>query len=193
MSAEDAIMIRLAELKRAFDASFAEPAELHDEARQSVLAIRAGEGRFAVRVEDLEGVEAVRRIVEVPAALPGLLGVAGIRGRLLAAYDLGALVGQAGKASPFDVKPGGRPRGAPLRWLLLCGGDLGVGLVIDEIEALLRVPTAELVPVTPGSAGEHIRGVLRLGSTIRGVIDVASVVDAVARRAEDGLGGRRRG
>jgi chemotaxis signal transduction protein len=182
MTQDDPILRRLAEIRRAFDASFAKPAATGDEERRSVLSIRAGEGRFAVLISDLAGVEACPRIVKLPASLPGLLGLVGIRGRLFAAYDLAALAGHAGATGPR-------------RWLLLCGGDLGVALLIDEIEALLRVAAAEIMqmaPPPPGASAEHVRGLLRLGGALRGVIDVASILGVVARRVDDSLGGRRR-
>jgi chemotaxis signal transduction protein len=180
----DAIRLRLAELRRSFDASFAAPARSHDEERRSALAIRAGEGRFAVRVEDLAGVEACRQIVKLPGSLPGLLGVAGIRGRLLAAYDLGALLGQPSR--------GLGPSRAPVGWLLVCGAEPGIGLLIDEIEAFVRVAAADFKPMDTKPAGGHLLGVLQRGESSVGVVDIASIAAAVARRAEESREGRRR-
>lgn len=180
----DPILLRLAEIRRSFDASFAAPALRHDEERRSALAIQAGEGRFAVRVEDLAGVEACRRIVRLPANLPGLLGVAGIRGRLLAAYDLGALLGQPSR----DL---GKGR-APLRWILVCGKEPGIGLVIEEIEAFVRVAAADFKPVDQSAAGGYLLGVLHHRDRGFGVVDIAAIAAAVARRAEESREARRR-
>jgi chemotaxis signal transduction protein len=180
----DPILVRLAEIRRSFDASFAAPALHHDKERQSVLAIQAGEGRFAVRVEDLAGVEACRKIVKLPANLPGLLGVAGIRGRLLAAYDLGALLGQPSR----DLSQGS----APLRWILVCGNEPEVGLLIEEIEAFVRVAAADFKPIDQSAAGGHLLGVLQHRERSLGVVDIASIAAAVARRAEESVDGRRR-
>src|SRR5262249_44387480 len=141
MTGLDPILHRLAEIRRAFDASFAEPAATGGEERRKVLSIRAGEGRFVVEVDDLAGVEACGKIVKVPASLPGLLGLTGIRGRLLAAYDLATLLGHEGTTGPR-------------RWLLVCGGDLGVALLVDEIDALLRVAHKEIMSVDSLRAGE---------------------------------------
>lgn len=179
----DPILLRLAEVRRAFDATFAAPARSFEKERRSVLAIRAGEGRFAIRVEDLSGVEACRKIVKVPGSLPGLLGLTGLRGRLLAVYDLGAMLGQPS----LDARAGSRE----LRWMLVCGKDSGIGLLIEEIEAFVRIADADLKPIEPGVAGEHIRAMLQQGSSIRGVVDIASIAAAVARRAEESLDGRR--
>jgi chemotaxis signal transduction protein len=181
----DPILNRLAEIRRSFDESFAAPARSHEEERRSALAIRAGDGRFAVRVEDLAGVEACRKIVKLPGSLPGLLGVAGIRGRLLAAYDLGALLGQPSREL-------GKER-APLRWILVSFADRGIGLLVEEIEAFVRVAAADFKPMDHGPAGGHFLGVLRQGERSRGVVDVASIAAAVARRAEESREGRRPG
>lgn len=180
----DPILLRLTDVRRAFDATFAAPVRSFEEERRSVLAIRAGEGRFAIRVEDLSGVEACRKIVKVPGSVPGLLGLTGLRGRLLAVYDLGAMLGQPS----LDMRAGSRRE---LRWMLVCGKDSGIGLLIEEIEAFVRIADADLKPIEPGVAGEYIRAVLQRGASIRGVVDIASIVAAVARRAEESLDGRR--
>lgn len=236
----DPILLRIAEVRRAFDASFAAPEASYDEdEHRNVLAVRAGDGSFAVRLEALAGVEACRKIVHLPGALPGMLGVAGIRGRLLAVYHLGALLGQASFArgssggspglgepalgepaavesagsgstagepslngfiagGPFADDPLGAPRSegrrsarSRSRWLLVSQHEAGIAFLIEEIEAFLRVALAEFMPAPPGTAGEHVREVLRQGALFRGVIDVAIIADAVARRAAEVREGRR--
>src|SRR5689334_19598094 len=102
---------KLAELRRAFDESFAAPAAHEDIALEDMLALEVGGGRFAVRVSELAGVHACRKMVALPGAIPGLCGVVGIRGKLVAAYRLADLIGA-----------GVEPQGGRLRWLLLCDG-----------------------------------------------------------------------
>lgn len=162
---------RLVELREAFDASFATPAHRGDIDQQDMLAIRVGSGQFAVRVSELAGVHACRKIVPLPGEVLGLLGIVGIRGRLVAAYRLADLVGA------------GPPEGQ-MRWLLVCATDNQVGLVIESLDAYLRVPTAS-VHSALGEDGisEHVREVLQYNGVDRGVLSVSSVLTSIARRA----------
>jgi chemotaxis signal transduction protein len=102
---------RLAELKAAFDASFALPAEGSRVAQRGYLGIRLNDAPYAL---DLEEVAALRKhvpVTPVPSKEPHLLGVAGFAGTLTAVYDLTALFGQARLAEPVWFV---LARGAPL-------------------------------------------------------------------------------
>jgi chemotaxis signal transduction protein len=176
----DGLERRLYELRRAFDASFEEPARSQELEQEDLLAIQVDSSRFAVRVSELSGVHAFRKVVPLPGALTGLLGLVGIRGRLVAAYRLADLI------SPGSAE--GRPK-----WLLLCRGDNQVGLAIDGLEAYLRVPRADIHPVQGEEAlGEHVRDVVQCDGIMRGVLSVQSILAAIARRARGTSNGRSR-
>src|SRR5580692_11446316 len=113
---------RLAELRSAFDDAFAAAAAEGAAAPRSALMVRAGGARCLIRVEELAGVEPRRRIVPIPGGAPALLGLSGVRSRLLAVFDLGALLGRAGAA----------PR-AEARYLLACRADPQIGLAVEEV------------------------------------------------------------
>lgn len=166
---------RLEELRRAFDETFATPTASCGEELRGALAIRAGSGRFAVRIEDLAAVEAYRRATPLPGIAPGLLGLAGVRGQLVAAYDLGALLG----CRPADA---GGPE-ARLRWLLLCASSPEVGLAIEEIEGYVRFSSADLHAGDGAERGQHVREALRHGGALLGLIDVPRTLGALARHA----------
>jgi chemotaxis signal transduction protein len=172
---------KLAELQRAFDASFETPALTREVDHEDMLAIQVHSGRFAVRISELAGVHAVRKIVPLPGAVLGLVGLVGVRGRLVAAYRLADLLGQAA--------PEGR-----LRWFLLCRDESQVGLAIDGIDAYLRVPKAEVHPVQGDETlGEHVSDVVRLDGVARGVLNIRSILAAIGRRANATPSGRSRG
>jgi purine-binding chemotaxis protein CheW len=196
---------RLDELRTAFDESFAVPARSQDLDQEDMLAIAVGSHRYAVRVSELAGVNAVRKIVPLPNAPMGLLGVVGIRGRLVAAYRLGDLLGagsltmggppgQAG-LSPHTPRTMGGPPGQAglsphtpfegrLRWLLVCRGDNQVALAIEGLEAYLRVSRALIHPTQDEAViGGHVREVLRQQELARGVLNVESILESIAQRA----------
>ncbi|WP_438010991.1 chemotaxis protein CheW [Sorangium sp. So ce321] len=168
---------RLAELRRAFDASFAAPAEARPEEPARGLAIRAGDRRLVARVDELAAVEPCRRIVPLAGGPPGLLGLAGLRGRLVAVYDLAALVG-------------GRPRagvaGPAPRWLLVCAEHPEIALAIDELEGHARFSCADVRPDDGVDAGEHVREAVDVDGAPRGLLRVPAVAATVLRRAHRG-------
>ncbi|WP_437819992.1 chemotaxis protein CheW [Sorangium sp. So ce1078] len=173
---------RLAALRDAFDASFAEPARTRAEEPARALAIRAGDRRLLVRIDELAAVEPCRRIVPLAGGPPGLLGLVGLRGRLAAAYDLAALVGGRPRAGA-----GGAAAGPAPRWLLVCAEDPEIALAIDEID---RHATFSLADVRSAEgerdASEHVTEAVEVDGAPRGLLRVAAVAATVLRRAQRG-------
>jgi chemotaxis signal transduction protein len=178
--ATEGLAQKLAELQRAFDASFEAPARTREVDHEDMLAIQVQGGKFAVRIGELAGVHTVRKIVHLPGALLGLVGLVGVRGRLVAAYRLADLLGPAAAEGK-------------LRWFLLCRDDTQVGLAIEGIDAYLRVLKADVHPVQGDETlGEHVSDVVRLDGVARGVLNLRSILAAIARRARAVPDGRSR-
>jgi chemotaxis signal transduction protein len=162
---------RLDDLRRSFDESFAVPSWPEEIDQEDMLGIQVGSGQFAVRVSELAGVHASRKIVGLPGAIVGLLGVVGIRGKLVAAYRLSDLLG-SGSAE-------GRPR-----WMLVCRGDSHVGLTIEALDGYMRV-SSSLVHAARNEEGlsEHVREILQHKGVTRGVLSISSILATIMRRA----------
>jgi chemotaxis signal transduction protein len=170
----------VAELRQAFDASFAAPARDRDRSGALVLAIQAGGQGYAIRLSDIGGVHECRKVVPLPESPPGLLGITGIRGRLFAVHALASLLGLSSSSSPHESP----------RWLLIAGGDEPVAIGITAIEACLEVSPADLVPVDGATdSGAHVREIVTLGGQARGVLVLESLVAIARQRA----GERREG
>lgn len=131
----DSLAQRLQSMRLQFDTSFAQPLAVTDVPRQKLLAIQAGEGRFALPLTACASIQACPKVVALPAAPPGLLGIAGVRGRLLAVYRLAALLGANHQA-------------APPRWLLVARADEQVGFAVENIDAYLQVFSTEIFPIS---------------------------------------------
>ncbi|WP_437878546.1 chemotaxis protein CheW [Sorangium sp. So ce513] len=181
---------RLAALRDAFDASFAAPALPCADEPARALAIRAGDRRLLARIDELAAVEPCRRIVPLAGGPPGLLGLAGLRGRLVAVYDLAALVGGRPRAGVADAAAGPAPR-----WLLVCAESPDVALAIDEIEGHASLPRADEAPrgrARDGEdergegAGDHVQEAVDVDGAPRGVLRVSAVAATVLRRAQRG-------
>lgn len=169
---------RVAALRSAFDQTFGVAPISETGALEDLIAIRVGDDPYAVRRSELVGLMADRKIVPLPSALPGLLGLTSLRGALLPVYSLGAALGYP---SP--------PR--PPRWMAvtLAARDQPLGLAFDEFERYLRVRSDQL-GAAPELSPSHVREILRGADHARPVIRAASVAADIAQRAERARLGR---
>jgi chemotaxis signal transduction protein len=159
---------RLDALRRAFDQGFREPRSTSIPDIEDLLAIRLGLDAYALRLRDVAALGADRPLTPVPSDNPGLLGVAGLRGAIVAVYDLGALLGR-----PVETAP---------RWLALAKGSSATAFAFSQFEGQLRLPRQSLASESPRT--HHAVGeVARCGDTARPVIDLGSLARTLELRA----------
>lgn len=159
---------RAAELRRAFDQSFAEPRRQIVDDVEALLGLRQGDEAYAVRLNEVAGLFVDRKIVPVPSPMPGLLGLAGLRAGLVPVYSLGALL----------ERPSGQ---VPPRWLLLAGSSEPIGLAFDQFDGHLHVPRSGLLP-SQSAPRPHVVEAARGADAIRGVVSIRSIVKAIKER-----------
>ena len=159
----------VAELRRAFDRSFAEPPRGEVVPAEAFLAIRAGGDAWALRLGEIAGLFKDRKVTPLPTAAPGLLGIAGLRGGLFPVYDLATLLGH--------------PRSEPPRWLVLAKGADPLALAFDVFEGHLRVPRERVTAAGPGGVVRHAERAVRVGDAARPILDVVSIVREIENRA----------
>ncbi|HVV83995.1 MAG TPA: chemotaxis protein CheW [Kofleriaceae bacterium] len=143
-------------LRASFDLGFAEPAASAAAAVEELLAIRVAGRPYAVRLPDISALVVDRPVVALPTGLRSLLGVAGLRGALVAVHDLRTLLGLAAAAPP--------------RWMIVTAGD-PLALAFDGFERHLRLPagtvaTSGAVQLIPG---DEPRPVLDLAAIRAGI------------------------
>jgi purine-binding chemotaxis protein CheW len=151
---------RAAELRDAFDASFAAPMRADPVAHEVLLAIRVGTERCALRLAEIAGLFADRDVTPVPGRNAALLGVAGCRGVLVPVYSLRHLLGQ--DSAPL------------LRWFVLAAAA-PIALAFDVFEGHVRAAAGAIVPRQSGHGGtageivptpDGLRSVLHLSAVI---------------------------
>lgn len=158
---------RLEALRRAFDEQFSAPARV-GAATEPLLAVRTAAGRFVIPLAEIAGVHRCPDIVPLPGAVPGLLGLAGIRRRPVAVYSAAALLGAA--------------EGGPARWLLVSREDTALAVTVEDLEGTLHASPAELRPIR-GEPGGHVTAVLERDGEARSVLSLASLAGLALRRA----------
>jgi chemotaxis signal transduction protein len=122
-------------LRAAFDRAFAEPFRLDAPASESLLAIRAGNEPFALRLAEIAGLFADRKISHVPGNMPALLGLAGFRGALVPVYSLQVLLAHAAARAAAGVP----------RWIVLAAAA-PVAFAFEVLEGQLRVSPEAILP-----------------------------------------------
>jgi chemotaxis signal transduction protein len=158
------------ELRRAFDLGFAAPSAEPGDGAEAFLALRVGTDAYAVRVREIAGFAAARKVVPLPSLIPEMLGLASVRGSLVPVYGLAALLGYG-------------DRDGPLRWFLLCGGTDPLALAFADFDGYLELPRPDVRATGHGEIDRtHVREVLRAGVDVRSVIDVSSLMDAIREK-----------
>ncbi len=153
---------RAAALRRDFDRSFAAPVHVVTAGREELLAIRLGAQRHAVRLSEIAGLHADKKITHVPGGDAALLGIVGFRGALLPVYDLAVLLGHPGAEAP--------------RWLIVAAAA-PVALAFAAFEGQLRVAREEIVPQAARTG--HAREVVRTRDFVGSIMHLPSVLDAI--------------
>jgi chemotaxis signal transduction protein len=157
---------RLAELRGAFDRTFAAPAHARLEDPVSLLRIEIGGQPFALRTLELSGLAADRRVVPVPSRRAELLGLAGLRGTLVPVFDLARLLG----VPRHEVEP---------RWLALAGRENPLALAFDRLEGYVEVAPECLHPGETESRRRYLRYWVTTGPVVRGLIELPALIQTI--------------
>ena len=154
---------KAAQLRQAFDRTFALPPSGTSPEVEDLLTIRVAGDPYAIRLLDIAEIITERRVVSVPAATPDLLGLAGIRGGIVPVFGLSSILG-------YDADPG-----AP-RWMIICGSEDPIALAFPDFEGYLRLPASALhADENFRATREHAKYVSQIASTPDGVCAVISI------------------
>lgn len=157
----------VAELQRAFDGAFAEPERVVRDPPERFLGLTIAGSPYALRTRELTSIATVRKIVALPGAFPGFLGLVGHRGALVPAFDLAALLGHEACTSP--------------RWLVLCGREQPTGLAFADLDGQLDASAAAIRPLGSQPGRRHVEAVLT-GTPMRHIIAVSSILETIKKQ-----------
>jgi purine-binding chemotaxis protein CheW len=157
-------------LRSEFDRSFALP--LANDTRDEVdfIALRIGDRSYALSNSELAGVTVGRRATPLPSPDPALAGLVGVRGALVAVFDLGVLVGVRSSA-------------VESRWLALSARDTRIALAFDELEGYRSAPRAALRAVA-ARRDDYVEQALEDEGRIRPIVSVNGIVSSLTERAD---------
>ena len=169
---------RVTELREAFDRSFAQAPSIEAAAVENLLAIKVGADPYVLRMSEVSGLFADKKVTRLPSPVSELSGIAGFRGAVLPVYDLAMLLGY--------------PRATSPRWLVVIAVT-PVALAFDTFDGYLNARDAVIVPeAQPEKHDRHVREVVQTIDLVRPLISLASVLEWIRSRASrDGLAKER--
>jgi purine-binding chemotaxis protein CheW len=156
---------RAAEMRAAFDRSFAGRRRLDTAPTEDFLAIRVASDSYAIRCSEISGLIAGKKITRVPSRAGALLGMGGFRGAIMPVYSLGALLGH--------------PLGSAPRWIVIASG-LPVAFAFEALDGNRRVSRQEIAPYeTDQQARKYVRDFMREQDRVRAILHLPAILDAV--------------
>jgi len=162
---------RAQSLRDAFDRAFSEaPTAAVASPPLRFLGLRIAGDPFALRMTEVARLHTDGTAVPIPSPAASLLGIASVRGSLVAIHDLHLLLGY--------------PAGGSRRFWALVRPDRPVGLAFDALDGHFEADSTSPIEAA-GGAARHIRGATRGGAAIRPIIDVASILGALARMTRE--------
>jgi purine-binding chemotaxis protein CheW len=155
---------RATALRREFDRSFIEPPRVDVGTKEDLLAVRLGAQDFAIRLLEIAGLFADKKITPVPSANAAMLGIAGFRGAIVPVYDLQNLLGLAASRTS--------------RWLVIAAGA-PVAFSFEAFEGWLRVLPHAIMPQKSQKKHSFTRDFVRTDNVLRPIVQLSSVLDAL--------------
>ncbi len=161
---------RAAQLREAFDASFALPPRSASQDVVDLLALRVHHDAYAVLLDDISELVTPRRIVAVPSRTSHLLGLAGIRGGIVPVFGLASILGYP--KNPDEP-----------RWMILCGADEPIALAFSDFDGHLRPPTSSLHDGgDPRTTHQLVSQVAHTESGARPIVSIPLVLATIRNR-----------
>jgi purine-binding chemotaxis protein CheW len=168
----ETLELKVRELRRAFDASFAQPAQTAAVDVENLLLISVSGDRYALKLREVSAIAQRPVIVEVPSQAPGLLGIAGIRGNIVPVFRLATLLG-------YSIS------GDTLSWVIVCGSDDAMAFAFDGFDGYVCAERS-LLMASELQQRCYVEEFFAAPSGPRPVVALTQIVAAVRRRSESG-------
>jgi purine-binding chemotaxis protein CheW len=152
-------------LREQFDRSFALAPALPPVGSVNLLTIRIGAEPYAIRLADIRGLHADRRILPLPGPMRELLGVTGFRGQIVPVYQLATMLGLSGAAAP--------------RWMVLALASAPLAFAFDAFETHICAAAHQLI--ASGDSTERPCEAVRTDAGVVPVLPLQELVERIER------------
>jgi len=159
---------RAEDMRHIFDRGFAEVRHVDARDTCDCLSVEIAGDPYMLRLSQIVGFVANKKVTRLPGGMPELNGIAGFRGVVMPIYDLAALL---------DYPPT-----RSTRWTVIAA-DEPVGLGFDGFNGHFRFATDEIVPREGADEADPLGHVVRSGRLALPVVSIPSIVARIRQRA----------
>jgi purine-binding chemotaxis protein CheW len=132
-----------------------------------VVVFTLGEEEYGIEISGVQEIIRLPKVTKLPGNDDYILGIVNLRGKIISIVDLKQkLMLRTSEANDET------------RVIVVDLGDKSVGLVVDEVEEVMKIPTEMLVPAQNiGSSlqANYFRGVVRLDERLLILLDVNKI------------------
>ncbi len=135
---------------------------------RQVVVFRLAEGHYALDIQSVQEIVRMQEISVIPEADPCIEGVTNLRGRVVPVLDLRRRCGVAEMPPTNDTR------------IVVVASDQGVvGLMVDAVSEVLRIPAGQVEPpseVVRGERNGYVTGVAKLKDRLICLLDLSCLV-----------------
>lgn len=141
---------------------------------RQIVAFSLGSETYGVDIASVREIIPVQKIVSVPRAPEFVEGIINLRGRVIPVLDLRKHFG-------FEQKKGDPNQ----RIVLVEAGDESIGVIVDAVSSVLRIPEESVEPaasVIVGNEIDYIQGIAKVGEELVVLLDLTKIISDAEKR-----------
>jgi purine-binding chemotaxis protein CheW len=137
------------------------------------VSFRLGRETFAIVVSQVREIRKVEDITRVPKLPPYIEGVMNLRGQITTVIDL---------KKRLNIASDGPARSTQSRIIVAEVGENQLGIIVDAVEDVMRVPKGSISPppkTLAGSESSALTGISKLPDKLIMMLDLEKVINGV--------------
>jgi purine-binding chemotaxis protein CheW len=138
---------------------------------EQIVSFKLGKETFGVRVSQVREIGKVQNITKIPKMPEYIEGVMNLRGQITTVIDL---------KKRFGIGDGGKGITTASRIIVAEIGDTQIGIIVDEVEDVLRVPRQSISPpprmLTLGMQAGFLTAICKLPDRMVMLLDLEKIM-----------------
>jgi len=147
---------------------FGEEARVEVGEQLELISFRLAQEIYAIRLTHVQQIIKLREITLVPRAPAYILGVISLRGMIIPIFDLRSRLGLAAEEPTRQT-----------RIIVVMEGPKIIGLIVDQVEQVVRIPAQAIEPPPPvlgGLESDYIEGIGRFSGRMLILLNLSKVL-----------------